>query len=337
MSRFNRFSIALLALAGLAGAMTLASFGPSGADAPGQARFSSSAPGARWGRDYLPNLPVVDQDGKEYRFFDDLIAGKNVVINFIFTTCNDICPLTTARMSMIQERLGDVVGRDVHMYSITIDPEHDGPKELKQYAEAFKIGPGWRLLTGKPADIAAIRDKLGERSRIKSEHRHEMLLGNAASGNWSKDSAFGDLERVIMNIRSLDPNWCYEPPLQAAHASASGDAMVVEDKPGQALFIKACASCHTVGRGDKVGPDLAGLMARRDRAWVQAYLMSPDALRAAKDPVAMTLREKFPAVRMPTLGLSETDVADLVSYLGSRELAHSVQIKDGKKPPGEVH
>ena len=101
-----------------------------------EARFTSSAQNERWGKDYLPNLPVVDQDGKSYRFYDDLIKGKRVIINFFFTTCTDICPLTTARMAVLQEKLGDSVGRDVEMYSITIDPEHDSPPVLKRYAEA---------------------------------------------------------------------------------------------------------------------------------------------------------------------------------------------------------
>jgi protein SCO1 len=276
---------------------------------------TASSASSRWGKDYLPNLPVLDQEGKEFKFYDDLIAGKNVVINFIFTTCNDICPLTTARMAVVQEKLGDAVGRDVHMYSISIDPENDRPSQLKNYAEAFRIGPGWKLLTGKPEDIAQIRYKLGERSRVLKEHRHEMLIGNADTGSWSKDSAFGDLERVVYNIRSMDPNWVYAPPA-AMNAAAAGDrAVAVADKPGEALFIKACSSCHTVGKGDRVGPDLKGVSARRTRDWLNSFITRPDKVFAKKDPTAMAMLKKYRGVQMPNLGLSEQDAGDVLAYI----------------------
>src|SRR6516165_9515855 len=96
-----------------------------------QARFGTTTSNSHWGGGYIPNLPVVDQDGNRFRFYDDLIKGKKVIVSFIFTSCSDICPLTTARMAQLQARLGQAVGRDVFMYSITIDPEHDGPEELK--------------------------------------------------------------------------------------------------------------------------------------------------------------------------------------------------------------
>ena len=287
-----------------------------------EARFSSSAQNARWGGDYLPNLPVVDQDGKQYRFYDDLIKGKKVIINFIYTSCGDICPLTTARMAQLQSKLGDIVGRDVEMYSITIDPEHDSPKELKRYAEAFHVGPGWRFLTGKPADIQLIRDKLGERSRVKNEHRHEMLLGNDAIGDWSKDSAYGDLDRVAMNVRALDPNW---RPVALAKATGADPAnpqyVEIGDKPGEALFTKACASCHTVGKGDRAGPDLLDAAKRRSRDWLTSFITRPDLMMAKKDPIAVELMERFPVVKMPNIGLSEQDANDVLAFIEAKSYA----------------
>ena len=287
-------------------------------------RFSTSAPSARWGKEYLPNLPVIDQDGKQFSFYDDLIAGKNVVINFIFTTCTDICPLTTSRMAVVQEKLGDSVGRDVFMYSITIDPEHDRPEQLKTYAEAFRIGPGWRLLTGKPEDIALIRHKLGERSKVLSEHRHEILIGNAEKGSWARDSVFGDIERVVMNIKALDPNWRHEPGALTSNVAA-GELRTVSDQPGQGLFIKACASCHTIGRGDRIGPDLKGVSARRAGEWLKSFISRPDRMFANKDPIALALAEKYHGLRMPNLGLSEGDAADVIAYLDAQSYIVAAQ------------
>jgi protein SCO1 len=288
---------------------------------------TASSASARWGKDYLPNLPVLDQDGTQFNFYDDLIAGKNVVINFIFTTCTDICPLTTARMAVVHEKLGDAVGRDVFMYSISIDPENDRPEQLKNYADAFRVGKGWKLLTGKPEDIAAIRYKLGERSRVLKEHRHEMLIGNADKGSWSKDSAFGDIERVVINIRSMDPNWQYEPPAHSrvvtGEVAQGNEAIDVNYKPGEALFIKGCSSCHTVGKGDRVGPDLSGVTGRRARDWLTKFVSRPDKVFAEKDPVAMAMLKKYRGVRMPNLGLSEQDAGDVLAYIEAQTYVHA--------------
>ncbi len=294
------------------------------APALAQDRFSNSAPSSRWGKDYLPNLPVIDQDGNTFQFYDDLIAGKNVIISFIFTTCTDICPLTTARMGLLQERLGDSVGRDVFMYSISIDPENDRPEQLKNFAEAFRVGPGWRLLTGTPEDIAIIRHKLGERSKVLNEHRHEILLGSSAGGNWSKDSVFGDIERVVRNVRSLDPNITPEPATVASNAAAAG-FMEVTNQPGQALFIKACSSCHTIGKGDKIGPDLASVSSRRPHDWLKSFVSRPDKVFAAKDPVALAMAKKYRGLRMPNLGLSEADAADVLAYIDAQSYIITAQ------------
>src|SRR5215813_14523472 len=96
-----------------------------------------AAQGNRRGENYFPNLPVVTQDGKTLRFYDDVIKGKIVLISFIYTSCPDICPLTTARISQVEEKLGEIVGRDIFFISLTVDPERDSPEQLKSFAEAF--------------------------------------------------------------------------------------------------------------------------------------------------------------------------------------------------------
>ena len=310
-------------------------FGASQWQAPVQARFTPQTQASRWGKDYLPNLPVIDQDGKQYRFYDDLIKGKKVIVNFVFTSCSDICPLTTARMAQLQEKLGDMVGRDVFMYTITVDPEHDGPAELKRYADAFHIRPGWRFLTGKPEDLQIIRDKLGERAKIKSEHRHEMLLGNDLIGDWTKDSAYGDLDRVVMNVRAMDPDW--HLPATPVPVVAAGEATyaVVSDRPGEALFIKVCASCHTVGHGDKVGPDLKDVAGRRSHAWLTGFISRPDRMMASSDATAASLIARFPAVKMPNLGLSEQDAGDVLAYVAAQShAAKAMPAQDKESTPG---
>src|SRR5499433_2894042 len=109
---------------------------------------SLQAQDRHWGEGYIPNLPVITQDGKTLRFYDDVIKGKIVVLNFIYTNCPDICGLTTARMSQVEDKLGDAAGRDIFFVSLTVDPERDTPAKLKEYANAFHIGPRWLFLTG---------------------------------------------------------------------------------------------------------------------------------------------------------------------------------------------
>lgn len=277
---------------------------------------AKTASAARWDGNYFPNLPVITHEGKTLRFYDDLIKGKIVVINFIYTTCPDLCSLSTARMAWVQEQLGERLGRDIFIYSISLDPENDTPEALKAYAEAFDVPPGWLFLTGKPEDIHLIRWKLGERSRYLAEHRTDMVLGNDATGEWRRTSLMGNLQILAQEILEMDPVYRGRArPLPAASLAPTRGDYVIEDRPGQALFLKGCAACHTIGQGRHIGPDLKGVTARRERDWLIRYLVAPDVMRAKQDPILVELAAQYPGVNMPNLGLSEVDAADLLVYL----------------------
>jgi protein SCO1/2 len=265
----------------------------------------------RWGKSYFPDVAVVTQDGKALRFYDDLIKDKVFVISFLFTTCKDICPLATARLAELQDRLGPAMGRDVFFYSISIDPETDTPARLKQYADTFGAGPGWLFLTGAPEDMRAIRYKLGERSKVLSEHRNEVLLGNGATGEWARNTVLGDIQSLAFAVRGMDPRW-RPPGLSRGPAAIKVD---LTTRPGQAMYTRLCAGCHTVGKGDRVGPDLAGILGRRDRDWLMRFIADPESLRRQKDPIAMGLVARFPTVRMPAMSIPQKDAADLLAYV----------------------
>src|SRR5215813_12548382 len=163
------------------------------------------AEAGRWGKDYVPNVPVLTQDGKTLKFYDDLIKDKIVVLSFIYTSCKDICPLATARLGEAQEKLGDRVGRDIFFYSISIEPERDTPERLKQYADAFHAGPGWLFLTGLPEDIKTIRYKFGDRRPDLADHRNDVVLGNGTTGEWQRENELGDIEHFVRAIEDMDP------------------------------------------------------------------------------------------------------------------------------------
>ena len=102
----------------------------------------------RWGKEYLPNVPVIDHNGRPLKFYDDVIKGKIVVISFVYTSCKNICPLIVARLAEVQSMLSEDVAREVLFVSISIDPIPDTPPKLKAYADAFHITSNWLFLTG---------------------------------------------------------------------------------------------------------------------------------------------------------------------------------------------
>ncbi|HEY1545233.1 MAG TPA: SCO family protein [Xanthobacteraceae bacterium] len=282
----------------------------------------------RWGAGYFPNLPVVTQDGKKLNFYDDVIKGRRVLISFIYTNCPDICPLTTARLAQLEDKLGDEVGRDIFFVSLTVDPVRDTPARLKEFANAFGAGHGWLFLTGNPADMYEIKSKLGDKSHRLDEHRNEVVLGNDATGQWMRDSVFGDLDRLVYDIHEMDPKWSAQVR-QPKFNAASNTGYALGNEPGQALFKRICAPCHTVGVGDRVGPDLRGVTKRRDHDWLSSFIQHPDQARARHDPIVVSLMEKFPAVHMPALGVGPADAGDLITYLEAQNKA----LDDVKDPP----
>jgi protein SCO1/2 len=140
---------------------------------------------------YFPNVTLLTQDGKKVKFYDDLIKDKIIMLNFFYAKCDGICPGTTANLIRVQKLLGDHVGRDVFMYSITLKPEHDTPEVLKRYAEAYHAGPGWTFLTGDPKDIELLRRKLGYTNpdpvldADKSQHIGMLRYGNEPRQLWA--------------------------------------------------------------------------------------------------------------------------------------------------------
>jgi protein SCO1/2 len=302
----------LRGIAAVLGVLVIIALGQGAVAAPDGTRFSP---------EYFTNVEVTTHEGKTVRFYDDLIKGKRVVINFVYLSCTDICPLSTSRMAQIRQRLGDEVGRDVFIYTITMDPERDTPEVMKTYADAFGAGNGWLFVTGKPEELAMIRYRLGDRSRKLSEHRNDLVLGNDVTGDWSRSSIYNDFAVTVTNIRELDPVYFGTKKTLPVSAVPDEAQLRLDGHPGQALFAKACSTCHTIGGGTLIGPDIKDVGKHRDRAWLLRFLMSPDKMRAEKDPIVMEMASRFPGVLMPNLGLMEDDAADLLQYIETRSAA----------------
>ncbi len=156
---------------------------------------------------YFTDTVLVDQDGKEQRFYTDLIKNKVVVINTMFATCKDSCPTMEANFARIQKWLGPRLGTDVRLISISVDPETDTPAVLKQYGGRFDSRPGWYFLTGKKQNVELILRKLGLYVENKQDHLNLFLIGNDRTGLWKKALGVSDSEKLIGIVKSvLDDN-----------------------------------------------------------------------------------------------------------------------------------
>ncbi|MBT8766060.1 SCO family protein [Metapseudomonas boanensis] len=195
----------LLAGAGLIGAATL-----------GWAAWRGVGEATKHNRDTttsrsrLPNPPLLTHEGKTVRFYDYLIRGKVVAINMMYTSCTGTCPTATANLLQVQKMLGKRIGRDVFMYSITLQPELDTPQALKDYAERNKVAPGWLFLTGSPADIEQLRRSLGfydpdpQVDGDKATHSGMLRIGNDAFDRWTMAPALGAPEQILATIDHVD-------------------------------------------------------------------------------------------------------------------------------------
>lgn len=152
----------------------------------------------------LPDTQLLDQEGRKVRLRSDVMAGRIVVVDFIYTTCTTICPIFTATMASVQERLGDVVGRDVQLVTVTVDPLRDTPRRLKEYAGKRSANfAGWSFLTGSKADVDTVNKAFGTYTSNIDDHPPMVLVGDTASGQWTRFFGFpaaGDLETRVRQL-----------------------------------------------------------------------------------------------------------------------------------------
>lgn len=209
-SRRKLLSLAALApLAGVAG--SLGSTGIASAEA------AVPSPRERIQKLYFPNVVLRTQDDKPVRFYDDLVKDKAVTINFFFAKCEEICPLVTANLAKFQKLMGDRVGRDLFMYSISLKPEEDTPAKLKHYAEMHGAQPGWTFLTGDKADVELLRRSLGfTNPSAKVDKDLNQHIGNVRYGNeplmlWAACPGQARAEWIVESV-----SWVMRPEAKPA-------------------------------------------------------------------------------------------------------------------------
>jgi protein SCO1 len=152
----------------------------------------------------LGDTPLVDQGGRKVRLKSDVMAGKVVVVDFIYTTCTTICPIFTATMASVQEKLADVSGRDLQLISMTVDPLRDTPPRLQAYAGKHHARlDNWSFLTGTKGDVDTVNKAFGTYTANIDDHPPMVMVGDTASGQWTRFFGFpgaGDLEARVRQL-----------------------------------------------------------------------------------------------------------------------------------------
>jgi protein SCO1/2 len=138
---------------------------------------------------YFSDVELINQDGQKMRFYSDVLKDKVVVINTFFSTCTSVCPPMNRNLEKVQEALGDHLGKDVFIVSLSVDPAIDTPPRLKEYSRRFHARPGWIFLTGKKENVDWALYKLGQYVQSRDDHSTIMIIGNEPKGLWKK--AFG--------------------------------------------------------------------------------------------------------------------------------------------------
>jgi protein SCO1/2 len=174
---------------------------------------SACAPDARTcgGSELIPNVTLRTHENAQVRFYDDLVKGRQVVVNMMYATCEGQCPVITARLVDVHRALASRMGRDLFMYSITLKPEQDDPAALAAFAEMHRaLLPGWKFLTGDPFDIETLRFALFRHNHIKFDldlegHAGRLRIINDATNRWVSVTPYASKATVLQHISWADP------------------------------------------------------------------------------------------------------------------------------------
>ena len=144
----------------------------------------------------IPNTRILDQNGKQLNFYNDLIKGRTVAINFIFTTCTTICPPLTATFRKVQQTAAERK-LDVTLISVSVDPAVDTPERLRDFADKFKVGSGWTFVTGEKSEMDSLLQALGVAVANKNDHTPMILIGNDTADYWTRAYGLSPASKLV--------------------------------------------------------------------------------------------------------------------------------------------
>ena len=158
---------------------------------------------------HLPNIVLTDQNGRSVRFYDDLVKGQVVALNFMFSTCRNACPVSTSNIAEVQRSLAERQAGLVRFLSVSLMPEFDTPRVLADYANAHGAGPGWSFLTGRRDEIEKLRRSVGAYDldpavdQDPTQHTGLLVFGNEATGRWKAISLLSHPVRIRQAIERV--------------------------------------------------------------------------------------------------------------------------------------
>lgn len=153
--------------------------------------------------DYFGDTELVTHEGERVRFYSDLLDGKVVVINAFFASCEGVCPVMAAKLAEIQSWLGDRLGEEARILSISVDPERDTPAVLADYARRWQARDGWYFLTGEPENVRRVLGRLGAAVEEREAHTNLLFVGNVPTGLWKKAlgvAPAGELAAIVDSV-----------------------------------------------------------------------------------------------------------------------------------------
>jgi len=198
---FAHLGLSICLLAGVA--ISAQAQTPTLATGAGVQPARADAPETSPAQKYFTDVVLVDQEGKRMRFYSDLLKDKVVIINAFFATCTGSCPPMSHNLARVQDALGDRMGKDVIILSITVDPAMDTPERLKEYATKMGAKPGWYFLTGEQANVELAQRKLGQYVTDKQDHKAILLVGNVRTGLWKKAFALAPSDEIIKLVQNV--------------------------------------------------------------------------------------------------------------------------------------
>lgn len=151
----------------------------------------------------LSAATLLNQNGRTMRFDREVVGDRIVVIDFVYTTCTTVCPVLSAVFSRLQKKLGDQVGKDVLLVSVSLDPVRDRPARLKAYAAKHGARDGWVWLTGEAEQVEQVLQGLGATTRNFADHPPMVLVGDAKANTWSRFNGFPDVDRLHEAVEAL--------------------------------------------------------------------------------------------------------------------------------------
>ena len=152
---------------------------------------------------YFTDTVLINQDGEKMRFYSDLLKGKTVIIDSFFATCQGSCLPMNRNLEKVQEALGDRLGKDAYILSISVDPTVDTPPALKAYSKKLNARPGWYFLTGDKANVDFVLKKLGQFVDDKQDHLNIFIIGNERTGLWKKAFGLAKSEELVKVVDSV--------------------------------------------------------------------------------------------------------------------------------------